>query len=81
MQRLPFIACLTAAALFATDALAERSTDGDEELLPIYETRAEKLIAKTLPPIITVDDPPPLAPHSPGPSLPPHAHPPGERGD
>lgn len=62
MRRLLFIAYLTAAALAADSALAERSTDGDEELLPIYETPAERRIAQSLAPIITVDDPPPLAP-------------------
>ncbi len=51
-----------AATMVAGSAHSERSTDGDEELLPIYETRAERLIARTLPPVITVDDPPPAAP-------------------
>src|SRR4029434_126833 len=62
MRRLLLLAYLTAAVLAADYAFAEKSTDGDEELLPIYETAAEKRIAQALASIITVDDPPPLAP-------------------
>ncbi len=61
MRALRFIAYLTV-AVFAATAHAEKSTDGDEELLPIYETPAEKRIAQMLVPIVTVDDPPPVAP-------------------
>src|SRR6187401_1224125 len=61
MRALRRIAFLTI-AVFAATAHAEKSTDGDEELLPINETPAEKHIAQMLPPIVTVDDPPPVAP-------------------
>lgn len=53
---------LTAVGAFVTSARAERSTDGDEELLPIFETRAERIAAQAMPGIVRVDDPPPLGP-------------------
>src|SRR5262245_33189505 len=62
-RRALLIICILAAANAAAGpAHAEKSTDGDEELLPINETPAEKRIAQMLPPIVTVDDPPPVAP-------------------
>lgn len=53
---------LATAALLALPALAERSTDGDEELLPIYETPAERAWSRLHPRAAVVDDPPPLGP-------------------
>ncbi len=63
----PFLSLVLAACglmmgLAATPAFAERSTDGDEELLPIFETRAERLLMQSRPPIVRVDDPPPVGP-------------------
>jgi agmatine/peptidylarginine deiminase len=54
--------CLATASLLATSVYAERSTDGDEELLPIYETAAERALAQRLPPVVRANDPPPVAP-------------------
>mgnify|MGYP001198623841 CR=1 FL=1 len=53
---------LSASVAFIALARAERSTDGDEELLPILETRAERIVAESLPRIVHVDDPPPFGP-------------------
>lgn len=55
-------ACWFALTVPSTSAHAERSTDGDEELLPIFETRAERIAAQALPRIVQVDDPPPFGP-------------------
>lgn len=59
-----FLATLWFAAMgvFAAPAYAERSTDGDEELLPINETIAERALAQRLPAVIRANDPPPVAP-------------------
>jgi agmatine/peptidylarginine deiminase len=43
-------------------ARAERSVDGDEELLPIWETPEEAALRPFLPPQNLVSDPPPAAP-------------------
>ncbi len=69
MWRLRFIAYLTAAALAAVvlagnaaAAHAEKSTDGDEELLPINATPAEIERMRKLPQAVIINDPPPVAP-------------------
>ncbi|RPH55298.1 MAG: hypothetical protein EHM89_17365, partial [Acidobacteria bacterium] len=41
---------------------AERSVDGDEELLPIHATEAERLLSALHPPIMRIADPPPVGP-------------------
>ncbi len=41
---------------------AEKSVDGDEELLPIYETQAERALAALYPRIMRVADPAPVGP-------------------
>ena len=41
---------------------AERSTDGDEVLLPRFETEAERALGRLLPPAARSSDPPPLGP-------------------
>ena len=56
------ILSFAAAAWFAIPAYAERSTDGDEELLPIHETAAERALAQRLTPVFRANDPPPAAP-------------------
>jgi agmatine/peptidylarginine deiminase len=57
------VACWWAiAGLCAIPAQAERSTDGDEELLPIYQTAAERALAQRLAPVVRANDPPPVAP-------------------
>lgn len=62
----PVAAVLTAAGLYlltAPPALrAERSVDGDEELLPIYETPQERAWRQLVPPAPLVSDPPPAPP-------------------
>lgn len=47
---------------FAQPACAERSVDGDEELLPIYETDAERAFRVMHPHAILANDPPPVGP-------------------
>lgn len=54
--------CLAVIGLVPNRAYAERSTDGDEELLPIYETPAERALAALLTPVVRASDPPPLGP-------------------
>jgi hypothetical protein len=54
--------CPDATGRLATPAYAERSTDGDEELLPIHVTPAERALAQRLPPVVGANDPPPVAP-------------------
>ena len=41
---------------------AERSTDGDEVLLPRFETEAERALGRLLPPAARSSDPPPVGP-------------------
>ncbi|MDH3198589.1 MAG: agmatine deiminase family protein [Candidatus Krumholzibacteria bacterium] len=58
---------ILAGLLLATGPLAslshaERSTDGEEELLPIHETAAERALAQLLPRVVLVNDPPPAGP-------------------
>ncbi|HWN81834.1 MAG TPA: agmatine deiminase family protein, partial [Candidatus Udaeobacter sp.] len=48
--------------LSSLPAFAERSVDGEEELLPIWETPAETALRQILPPPSLVTDPPPAAP-------------------
>ncbi len=56
------LAGLLCASLFAGAAWAERSTDGDEELLPIDATPAERALSTQSIRMPQVDDPPPLGP-------------------
>ncbi len=63
-NRLRYGAILHVACAFAltSGAFAERSTDGDEELLPIFETREERALMAGRPLIVLANDPPPVAP-------------------
>ena len=57
------LACwLGAGGPLLTAPRGERSVDGDEELLPIHETEAERAFSALHPPIIRIADPPPVGP-------------------
>lgn len=56
------VCCAGVAASFMSDSRAERSVDGEEELLPIYETKAERALVALQPPIMRVVNPPPVGP-------------------